>query len=208
MSKSSKSSLRDRYALRRRARQLRAALAPPVQGKPSGAVESGLFGELEALRQQLETVVSENGPLKEAVLRQRAEFDNFRRRVQKEKDQIRDFAKEDLIAKLLPVVDNFERALASMTDNTDAASIREGVAMISGQLFRILESEGLTKIQALGQLFDPSLHEALAAEERADVPDNSVCEEMLSGYRFKDKVIRAAMVKVAKSPATADASGS
>lgn len=196
---------RERYALKRRARIVRSALAPSLE---LASVENVISAEeMDALRQAQEAAAAEVSQFKETIMRQRADFDNFRRRVQKEKEQIRDSTREDLVAKLLPVVDNFERALASASNASDTTSIREGVTMISGQLMRALEGEGLTKIAALNEPFDPALHEAIATEERSDVPDHHVCEEMLPGYRFKDKVIRPAMVKVAKAPAAAEAPG-
>lgn len=153
------------------------------------------------MQRHLEQAAAEIHQLRDMVARQRAEFDNFRKRTMKEKEHIRDAAREDVLTKLLPVVDNFDRALCSISDTTDATAVRDGVQMVASQFSRILESEGLERIQALNAPFDPNIHEAIATEERTDVPESHVCEEMLPGYRFRDKVVRAAMVKVAKSPA-------
>lgn len=186
---------RARYAARRRAKLLR-NIARQAEAPATGQVDPTLVAQLE---ERIVAATHENTQLRDAVARQRAEFDNFRRRTQKEKDQIREAAKEDLIVKLLPVLDNFERALASTESAADAKSIREGITMVSSQLTRLLEADGLQRIGALNQPFDPNQHEALAAEERSDVPENSIIEELLPGYRYKDKVVRAAMVKVAKA---------
>ncbi|MGI8907283.1 MAG: nucleotide exchange factor GrpE [Candidatus Sumerlaeaceae bacterium] len=187
---------RDRYSARRRAKALQSLCAVPQPTAPG--LDPALLAELEL---KLQGSVQEGVQQREALARQRAEFDNFRRRTMKEKEQIRDAAREDVIAKILPVLDNFERALASTESATDAKPIRDGITMVSGQLMRLLEAEGLKPIETMNAPFDPNEHEALATEERTDVEENHVCEEMLRGYRFKEKVIRAAMVKVAKAPA-------
>lgn len=201
LKKKSETAVRARYAARRKANLLR-ALARPCTSTDN-AVDPAQVEQLEA---KLESAVGESSQLRDAVARQRAEFDNFRRRTMKEKEQIRDAAREDLLAKLLPVMDNFERAIQSAETAADPKSIRDGVTMVSGQLARILQAEGLERMNALNAPFDPNQHEAIATEERSDIDDNHVCEEMLPGYRYNDKIIRAAMVKVAKAPAeTAEA---
>ncbi len=138
--------------------------------------------------------------LRETVLRQRAEFENFRKRAQREKEMIREAAAEVILSKLLPVIDNLERAITSAETAVDVKSVRDGVTMISTQLYRTLEAEGLQKVDALHQKFNPAMHDALITEERADVPDNHISEVLMSGYIYKEKLLRAAMVKVAKSP--------
>lgn len=142
----------------------------------------------------------QNEVLRETVARQRSEFDNFRRRVQKEKDAIRDEAVEGVIADILPVIDNFDRAIASSREASDCGSIRKGVEMIEAQLSQILAGHGLQRIDAKGSPFDPHQHEALAVEETPHVPENTVVDVMLPGYLLKERVIRPAVVKVAKPP--------
>ena len=139
--------------------------------------------------------------LREVIVRQKADFDNFRKRSQREKDQVRDTAAETLLTKLLPMIDNVERALASTSTAVDANSVREGVSMILTQFQRTLEVEGLHRVEALHQPFNPTQHDALATEERTDVPENHVCDVLLPGYLYKEKLLRPAMVKVAKAPA-------
>lgn len=138
--------------------------------------------------------------LRETIIRQRAEFDNFRKRTQREKDQIREIANEGLLSRLLPVLDNFERALTSAESAADLASVRQGVGMIATQLTRALEAEGLTQINPLNAPFDPNKHDAIAAEPRDDMRENHVCAVLLPGYSYKEKLLRPAMVKVSKAP--------
>jgi len=160
---------------------------------------------VQQIEQATMQIAAENEQLKEALKRQKADFDNYRRRTQKEKEQLRDAAKESLVAELLPVLDNFERAIASAKTATDVESVRKGIEMVAEQLNAILRGEGLERIDALGSQFDPALHEALEVEERTDVPEGQITQVLRPGYRFKDRVIRPALVKVAKKPASAEA---
>jgi len=154
----------------------------------------------EDLQEENERLADEAGRLRDSILRLRAEFDNFRKRTQKEKDQIRDIAKEGMMADLLPVLDNFGRAIGAAAAANDSASVKQGVEMVYNQLISILESEGLTRIDPLGEQFDPMVHEALAIEERSDVPDHQIVGVIMPGYRLGDRIIRHAMVTVAKKP--------
>lgn len=187
---------REKYRLRR----ARLAAAPGDSETVFAEPVEDLSSTVAELEDKVGELTEENGQLRDLALRQKAEFDNFRRRVMKEKEQIRENAREDLLMQLLPVVDNFDRALEAAEATTDAAPLRKGVEMISGQLKRVLEGAGLSPIEALHKPFNPQEHEALALEERSDVPDNHVSTVMLPGYRFGEKVIRAAMVKVARAP--------
>ncbi len=186
------SAIRRKYALRRDLYQVRSLMQKRSSGGQNAAAASSAD---EAARAE------EMTQLREMVVRQRAEFDNFRKRTQREKDQIRDLAGETVLSKLLSVVDNFERALASAANATDVKPVRDGIQMIFTQLQRVLEAEGLHQVQALNQPFNPNQHDALASEERTDVAENHVCEVLLPGYIYKEKLLRPAMVKVAKSPA-------
>lgn len=130
------------------------------------------------------------------MLRLQADFENYRRRTQKEKEELWKYASEQLIVSLLPVLDNLERALAARDD--DPARVAEGVDMIYRQLQDVLTREGLSCIPAVGEEFDPSCHEAMLQQKTDRHPDNTVLEELQKGYLLKDKVIRPAMVKVAR----------
>jgi len=127
--------------------------------------------------------------------RLKAEFDNFRKRTGKEKEEISKYASERIISSLLPVLDNFERALESAKKNKDFDSFSQGVEMIFRQFMKILEEEGLRPIEAVGKPFDPNLHEAMFREE-SDQEENIILEELQKGYYLKDKVIRPSRVKV------------
>jgi molecular chaperone GrpE len=129
----------------------------------------------------------------EDLQRLQAEFENFQKRTQKEKEELTNYAKEDLILKLLEVTDNFERAIQAIKDHESEEA--KGVKMIFSQFQNILESEEVTKIEAKGKQFDPHEHEALAKEE-SEEEENTVTEEFQKGYKYKEKVIRPAKVKI------------
>lgn len=173
---------------------------PPESPAPAGAraeppeVEIDR-AELERLRSQ-EALAAE---YKDKYLRALAEGENFRKRLEKDKKEFLAYAVQDLIGELLPVLDNFERALASASSG-GPDSCRQGVEMIYKQLVGVLAKEGLQQIEARGKVFDPYLHEAVA-EEAAAAPDGSIIEELQKGYRLKDRLLRPAAVKVARSPA-------
>ncbi|RNC29904.1 MAG: Protein GrpE [Candidatus Dichloromethanomonas elyunquensis] len=127
--------------------------------------------------------------------RLKAEFDNYRKRTQKEKEEFAKYASEGMILSLLPVLDNFERAVDSSRRNKDFESLSQGVEMIYRQFLKVLEDHGLKAIEAAGEQFDPNLHEALLREE-TDQGENVVLEELQKGYYLKDKVLRPSSVKV------------
>ncbi|MNW29483.1 heat shock protein GrpE [compost metagenome] len=133
---------------------------------------------------------------KQRLLRTQADFDNFRRRTQKEKEELGKYASAKLITELLPVVDNFERALSTISDTTEAASYAKGVEMILRQFEGILQAEGLTAMETVGQPFNPEYHQAIMQVESEDHEEGIIVEELQKGYLLKDKVLRPAMVKV------------
>ena len=130
-------------------------------------------------------------------LRLRADFENYRRRSREELQRAREQALEEFIIKLLPVVDNLERALAASTGSSgDEANLRTGVEMVFRQFMEVLEKEGVTPIAAVGEIFDPEKHEAFCREE-SEKPENTILEEYQKGYLFGEKTIRPSLVKVA-----------
>lgn len=131
------------------------------------------------------------------ALRLQADYENLRRRTRQEREELLKFGSEQLIKNLLPVLDNFERALASAGDGGE--KFISGVEMIHRQLNEVLNAEGLTPIPAKGEPFDPNLHEAVMQVEDTGEPENTIAEELRRGYYLKGKVIRPSMVKVAKS---------
>jgi molecular chaperone GrpE len=128
-------------------------------------------------------------------LRAQADFDNFRRRTLKEKEELAQYASLKLVGQLLPVLDNFQRALQT-GEGADSASFTKGIEMIYRQLSQVLEEEGLKPMEPVGQPFDPELHQAIMQVESDEYEEGVVVEVVQPGYRLKDKVIRPAMVKV------------
>lgn len=145
--------------------------------------------EAEALRAELEEQ-------QQRLLRAQADFDNFRRRTQKEKEELGKYASAKLITELLPVIDNFERAIASGEQGTDVSSYAKGVEMIFRQLEGVLGNEGLKAMETVGEPFNPEFHQAIMQVESDEHEEGIVVEEVQKGYMLKDKVIRPAMVKV------------
>ena len=154
--------------------------------------------EPEALQAEVARLQEREKELHEKFLRLKADFDNFRRRNRKELQEGITRANEELIKQLLPVLDNLDRALAVQCD-VSGDSIREGVELVYRQFVDILGKEGLEPIEAVGQGFDPTIH-AAAMVETVDNPelDNQVIQELQKGYSFRERVLRAAVVKVAK----------
>ncbi|HHV65112.1 MAG TPA: nucleotide exchange factor GrpE [Peptococcaceae bacterium] len=151
--------------------------------------------ELNNLKAELEAQKAKAEDYYNHLQRLKAEFDNYRRRTQKEKEDIFKYASERIILSLLPVLDNFDRAVESSQEKQDFEAYAQGVAMILKQFRKVLEDEGLKAIEAVGKEFDPNLHEALLKEE-SDQGENIVLEEIQKGYILKDKVIRPSKVKV------------
>ncbi|UJF35049.1 nucleotide exchange factor GrpE [Paenibacillus hexagrammi] len=146
-------------------------------------------GELEQLRAQSE----ENY---QRFLRVQADFDNFRRRARAEKEDFAKYASLKLIEQLLPIVDNFDRALSSSKETKDFDSLAKGIDMTFRQLDQVLTQEGLKPIESVGQPFNPEIHQAVMQVETDEYEEGIVVEELQKGYMLKEKVIRPAMVKV------------
>ena len=147
--------------------------------------------------QETETIEKEKyDELYDKHLRLMAEYDNFKKRTQKEKEELFGFATSDTIEKLLPVIDNLERAIESIKEE-EKNTFSDGVEMILRQLFEIFEKLGVSEIEAVGKEFDPNLHNAVMHIEDDDVQANTIVEQFVKGYKYKDKVIRYSMVKVA-----------
>lgn len=153
------------------------------------AVEAEQNSELSKLQAQLEEQ-------QQRVLRTQADFDNFRRRTQKEKEDLAKYASSLLITELLPVIDNFERALSTGTDNAEVSSYAKGVEMIFRQLEGVLKAEGLEEMNSVGEPFNPEYHQAIMQVESDEYEEGIVVEEVQKGYKLKDRVLRPAMVKV------------
>ena len=135
--------------------------------------------------------------LTDRLTRQMAEFDNFRKRSEREKSQMYEIGAKDVIEKILPVVDNFERGLQGLTEEEKADPFVEGVDKIYKQLMTTLEGIGVKPIEAVGQEFDPDFHNAVMHVEDEAFGENTIAEEFQKGYTYRDSVVRHSMVKVA-----------
>ncbi|MCE2543566.1 MAG: nucleotide exchange factor GrpE [Acidobacteria bacterium] len=148
---------------------------------------------------ELSAVVSERDEFRDLLLRKTAEFDNYRKRVDRERQAAGQAAAADLIGELLPLLDDLERALAVEAGADAADAYRAGVELIHKQLLDLLAKRGVSPIDTAGQQFDPHLHEAVAHEESADHAAGEIIGELRRGYVMGERLLRAAMVRVAKA---------
>ena len=134
--------------------------------------------------------------LNDKMMRTLAEFENFRKRSEKEKLQMFEIGAKSVIEKILPVMDNFERGLASVSEEEKASPFAEGIQMVYKQMLTVFDEIGVKAIEAVGNEFDPNLHNAVMTVEDEELESNTVCEEMQKGYMYKESVVRHSMVKV------------
>ncbi|MBS3756838.1 MAG: nucleotide exchange factor GrpE [Desulfobacterales bacterium] len=163
-----------------------------------GAVEAE---DVEQLKTELSTAKAEAADTYDRLLRLSAEFENYKKRVQRQMEDHKKYANEDLIKDLLSVVDNLERALNAAGEkqkDETGACMAEGVEMTLNEIVKILKNHNVTPIEARGKPFDPTYHEAVMQEESDDYPENTVISEFQKGYMLHDRLIRPAMVTVAK----------
>jgi molecular chaperone GrpE len=170
---------------------------PSGDGDETSGAGGSLTAESAGADAELQKIKAERDSLLDRLARAQAEFDNARKRAAKEQQDFRDFAMADAIKSLLPVVDNFERALQS---KSEAAEFRSGVELIYKQLRDVLTKLGVQPIAAKGEQFDPHVHEAIEMVETPDAADHEVLDEWQRGYKYKDRLLRPAMVRVAKKP--------
>jgi molecular chaperone GrpE len=167
---------------------------------------------LAPLKSELAAANSELERCQDRFLRKAAEFDNYRKRMEKEKAESVLQAKSLVVAEFLPVADACERALASLGNDTHGADglehYREGVRLIYKQIGEVLSRIGVLPIDAQGKPFDPHLHEAVTREENSEHEENTVLLELRRGYLFRDRLLRAAQVKVSARPRVIDSTGS
>lgn len=159
------------------------------EAEASETPPSQVDAELEQLKRQLEES-------QQRSLRIQADFDNFRRRTLKEKEEFAKYASQKLVEQLLPVVDNFERALATARGSSDYEALTKGVDMIFRQFDQVLAGEGLQRMESVGAPFNPEFHQAIMQVESEEHEEGIVVEEIQKGYLLKEKVLRPAMVKV------------
>ena len=180
--------------------------SPELDDAQSDATPSDEAAEVEvdrlaALQAQIDQLTQERSTLLDQLLRRQAEFENYRRRVDRERAETYARSRAEVVLELLPVIDNFERALASLEHSgNDAKNLRQGIELIHRQLNDALAKFGLEPVESVGQAFDPNLHEAVSAEPSSEHEENTVIAEFERGYRLGEKLLRPAKVKVASTP--------
>ena len=165
-----------------------------VAEEPETEKEKGSFFKKKEKKDKKDEKIEE---LTDRVRRQMAEFDNFRKRTEKEKTQMFETGAKSIVEKILPVVDNFERGLAAVTEEEKGTPFVEGMEKIYKQMMTVLEEAGVKPIEAVGQEFDPNLHNAVMHVEDEEFGENIIAEEFQKGYTYRDSVVRHSMVKVA-----------
>lgn len=173
------------------------AVESEVGTVPAGAGEAAVTADEKVSRAEFEQVKTERDQLLDRLARLQAEFENARKRSERERAEYRDYAAAGIVEQFLPVLDNFELALRS-TGSTE--QLRSGVELIVKQMEEILRQMQVTAIPTVGQQFDPRHHEALGSVERVDLPDQRVAEEIRRGYKIREKLLRPAMVRVVSNP--------
>jgi len=166
--------------------------AAPI-GPPAAAPEA----EVLVSRAELEQLKGERDQLLDRLARLQAEFENARKRAERERVEYRDYATGNVVEQFLPVLDNFELALKA---NGTAAQLRHGVELIVKQMEEVLRQLQVNPIATVGEPFDPRIHEALGSVEREDLPDQHVAEEIRRGYKLRERLLRPAMVRVVHNP--------
>ncbi|WP_026526700.1 nucleotide exchange factor GrpE [Butyrivibrio sp. VCD2006] len=171
--------------------------APEAEGNDSEAAageKKGLFGKKEKKNPFKEKFEE----MQDKYLRQVAEFENFRKRTDKEKAQMFDQGASNVLEKMLPIVDNFERGLAAVPEDEKNSAFADGMNMIYKQLVKQMEDLGVTQIEAVGKEFDPNFHNAVMQVDSEEYEEGIVAQELQKGYMYRDMVLRHSMVAVAK----------
>ena len=153
--------------------------------------------QIAALTAERDQLAAEKADMKDRLLRALADFDNFRRRAERDRSEYVQFAAMEMVRDLIPILDDFRRAVKVETADKEYA---KGIELIDQRLFETLKKAGLEPIEAAGKRFDPNLHQAVDRVQSKELPDQTVLEEYQSGYNFKGKLMRPAMVKVAVKP--------
>lgn len=170
----------------------------PQPGSQEDVVASGQEEKEEDLAAQLAKAQEEARDIQDKMLRMAAEFENFKKRSQRERQTYLKYAEEDILKELLPSVDNLERAIEQGRNTDDVAALLEGVEMTFKGMLAALEKFGLKSLNGVGEPFDPNFHEAVAMETSSEVPENKILQEFQKGYMYKDRLLRAAKVVVSK----------
>lgn len=152
----------------------------------------------EKKKDKIEILEEENASLRDQLLRNRAELENFKKRMNEERIKDRKYASFSLVSELIASLDNLNRVVNMETDNEVLKNFLIGFKMINSQLFEILKNDGVSEIKAKGLAFDPAVHQAVSTEKQEGVEKGIVLEELQKGYKYKDRVIRPSMVKVSE----------
>jgi molecular chaperone GrpE len=170
---------------------------PQLDGREGSGAPDDSPGAMTALAAERDQLAAEKADLQDRFLRGQAEFQNFRRRIEKERIELIEYASTEAVRTLLPILDDFERALS--IECADKEYVK-GMELIYQRLFDALNKLGLEPVAAQGQPFDPHVHHAVEMVESGDAPDHTVLAEFQRGYNFKGRLLRPAMVKVAVDP--------
>ena len=184
--------------LEEEAKEKEAAQTPDTQEEKDDAEKEATVEKEENKKEKKNPLQEKIDELNDKVLRQMAEFENFRKRTDKEKSQQFDLGQSNVLEKLLPIVDNFERGLAAVPDDEKEGAFADGMNKIYKQLIKQLEDLGVTPIEAVGKEFDPNLHNAVMQVESQEYESGIVAQELQKGYMFHDSVLRHSMVAVAQ----------
>jgi molecular chaperone GrpE len=168
----------------------------PAESSGSDAGSAAAPAQEASLAEQVQKLIAEKQDLTNTLVRLQADFDNYRKRIEKERDQARHRGVEHLIEQLLPVLDGFDRALAAH-DDPAYEEYRKGFELIRKQLWDVLAKQGVHRIESVGKEFDPNVHHAIEHVPTTDYPDGAVIDELQPGYTFHHRVLRPAMVRVA-----------
>lgn len=168
--------------------------------RPLQPSEQAGNAEGDDLLTQLSIALSEAHDLEDRMLRLAAEFENYKKRMQREREISLKYAEENLLKELLPTLDNLERAMEQGRNSDSASALLEGVEMTYQVLMSTLEKFGLQALDGRGEVFDPNYHEALAMESSEEIPANTIISEFQRGYLYKDRLLRAAKVVVSRGP--------
>ena len=177
-------------------------MAQDNQEQKASGVEDSLLAvtpeaQIASLTAGRDQLAAEKADLRDRLLRALADFDNFRRRAERDRSEYVQFAAMEMVRDLIPILDDFRRAVKVETADKEYA---KGIELIDQRLFETLKKAGLEPIEAAGKPFDPNLHQAVDRVQSEELPDQTVLEEYQSGYNFKGKLLRPAMVKVAVKP--------
>ena len=176
-------------------------LEPEEEAEEAAEPDEPRRDAIPQLQAQIDGLTAERAALYDKLMRRQAEFENYRKRVERERGELYQHGRDDVLLQFLPVVDNFERALSSLESSEgDAEALRHGVELIHKQFKDALSKFGLEAVEAVGQTFDPHVHEAVTTEATDKHKENTVIQEFQRGYRIGDRLLRPAKVKVASSP--------